>query len=206
MRNLPGQRQRRLADALARPLRDDLAGAAVERQNARPQRSVFAIDEIEPVAVRRRRHRLDIGSRAAAGGDGGADRFRRRPPKPVHVALDPTGMWHRLRHAPSLDREGRAVDIEDNGFADRKSAIDSEQTGHRALPSAKRNGVSAARAGFMDQGLGFVDGAPKPSQSATACSTPAGRSPGACKVCRRRSRCRACRPSPSSPKAPRPRC
>lgn len=82
--------------------------------------------------MRGRRDGGDVGGGPAAGGDRLRDGFRRRPPEPIHVALDMARPRDRLRDPPARDRKLRAIRIENDGLGDGQSAIDPEKARHGA--------------------------------------------------------------------------
>ncbi len=130
MRQLAGKLYRFICNRTFEPAIDDVPRPAVERQDRATQRPARPIEHIDAVAVSGCRNRLDIGRRALAEADRLGDRVRRRRPELIHVPFDVPGLRYELRNAPARHRNRRPVDIEDDGFGDGQTAINSEQTRH----------------------------------------------------------------------------
>jgi hypothetical protein len=130
MRNLSGEFERGVENALARPAGQNLAGPAIEGKYAGSERKTLAINEIDPIAMCGRGNGFDVGRGSTARRDGLGDRLGSRKPKAQHVAFDPAGPWHRLRNAASRDRQLRSINVEDDCLADSQPIINSEQTRH----------------------------------------------------------------------------
>ena len=118
MRNLSGEFERGVENALARPAGQNLAGPAIERKDAGSEGKTLAINEIDPIAVRGRRDGLDVCRGSAARRDGLGNRLGSRKPKAQHIAFDPARPWHRRRNAAPRDRQLRSIDVEDDRLAD----------------------------------------------------------------------------------------
>ncbi len=112
------------------PTLRNIDSAAVERQYPCAKRTAVLVEHVDAITMRCGGDGQNVRSRPPAFGYSFGNRIRCCIPEFIHVAFDMTGARKGLRHATARNGKGGSVNIEQYGFGDGQSAVDSEQRGH----------------------------------------------------------------------------
>ena len=118
MGHLPRAGKRRVGGAVAQPGIRQIGRAAVQRQDAGAKRARGAVQQIQPVAMRGRSHRRNLGRWAPAGGN----------------RLGMAGLGHGLRDPAAGGGQHPASLVKDHRLCDGQPVVDPQKQRHASPP------------------------------------------------------------------------